>query len=183
VRTAANLSWQQRRLQDAARYYEKATALMDTGYGAVNMLATCYAAMGDTAGARRAAQLALDRAEAALALDRSDGEAWGIAVIALAKLGEAERAREWIDRALLVDPENFSMRYNLACALWAHLKDADAALDMLASVLAQVTTVNLDYYKLDPDWDGLRDDPRFISMIAAAEARLAASSAAESAAG
>jgi adenylate cyclase len=179
--TAANLSFGQRRLEDAIRYWEKATALMETDFGSPCMLITCYTALGDVASARRAGQLTLARAEAALAQDRSNGKAMGMGVSALAVLGEAERAREWIDRALLIDPDNMVMRYNFACNIAVHLKDTDAALAMLGPVVQKATPVFLDHVRVDPDLDPIRDDPRFQAMIAAAEARLAAAKPADGA--
>jgi adenylate cyclase len=118
--------------------------------------------------------VALTRAEAVLAKDRSNGSAMGYGVSALAALGEADRARDWIRRALLIDSDNQLMRYNFACALSAHLKDVDGALGLIGPYLAQVTRYDLDWAKADPDMDPLREDPRFRAMIAKAEARLAA---------
>ncbi len=172
--SAASLSFGQRRLEDACRHWEKAAALMETDFGSPSMLITCYTALGDTASARRAAQLALARAEAALAQDKSNGKAMGMGASALAVLGEAERAREWIDRALLLDPDNMVMRYNFACNSAVHLKDTDAALAMLDPVVEKATPVFLEHVKVDPDLDPIRDDARFQAMIAKAEARLAA---------
>jgi adenylate cyclase len=103
--------------------------------------------------------------------------AMGYGVGALAILGEPDRCRDWIRRALLIDPDNQTMRYDFACALGAHLGDIDGALDLLGPSLAQVTRADLDWAKVDPDMDALRDDPRFQAMIAAAEARLAAAEA------
>jgi hypothetical protein len=57
--------------------------------------------------------------------------------------------------------------------LSVHLKDRQAALDMLESAFAMVSEVFLPYAKVDPDLDFLRDDPRYRAMVAAAEARLA----------
>ena len=85
-------------------------------------------------------------------------------VNALAVLGEAERAEEWMARALRIDPENMTMRYNFACGLIAHLNDADAALAMLAPVLAKDLRGNVRAARTDPDFDALRDDPRFEAM-------------------
>ena len=59
------------------------------------------------------------RAEKAVAQDRSNGNAMGVGVAALAALGEADRAKDWMRRALLIDPDNLMMRYNFACALAA----------------------------------------------------------------
>ena len=51
-----------------------------------------------------------------------------MAVMPLAALGEGERAKEWMSRALLIDPENMTMRYNFACELANHLNDKDGGL-------------------------------------------------------
>jgi adenylate cyclase len=160
-------------LEDAVRYFETATALAETGFTAPAMLVSCYSALGDAENARRAAQTALARIEPVVAQDRSNGHAMAYGAQALAVLGEAERAKEWMARALLINPENQLMRYNFACGLIAILHDADAALDMLGPVLAQDPGNNVRHAKIDPDLDALRDDPRFQAMLAAAEARLA----------
>jgi adenylate cyclase len=172
---AGFISLRQRRLEDAVRYFETATALAETNFGAPSLLASCYTALGDGESARRAARTALARAEKAVDQDRSNGHAMASGVTALAVLGEAERAMEWMARAMLIDPENLMMRYNFACALIAYLNDADAALAMLAPVLAQDPGQHVSGVKTDPDFDALRDDPRFQAMVAAAEARLAGS--------
>ena len=80
-----------------------------------------------------------------------------------------------MDRAMLIDPDNLPMRYNFACALIAHLNDAEAALAMLEPVLEQDRGASVRTAKTDPDLDALRDNPRFQAMLTAAEARLAAS--------
>jgi adenylate cyclase len=174
---AANVYFSQGRIADAIPYYEKATALMEADYGPPAMLITLHIARGETEAARRAARTCLDRAEAILAQDRSNGAAMGYGVSALAVLGEADRARDWIRRALVIDPDNQNMRNNFACALTIHLKDIEGALDLLGPYLAQVTRSDLEWTKVDPDMDPLREDPRFQAMIAAAEARLAAAAA------
>jgi adenylate cyclase len=98
-------------------------------------------------------------------------------------LSEAERAKEWTDRALLIDPGNMVMRYNFACGFAVHLKDTAAALAILGPVVQKATPVFLDHVKIDPDIDPLRGDPRFQAMIAEAEAeaRLAAANPADGA--
>ncbi|HTP76156.1 MAG TPA: adenylate/guanylate cyclase domain-containing protein [Rhizomicrobium sp.] len=174
---AALLSFRQLRLRDAIRFAEKAAALIETDYGSPGVLSTCYTALGDAAAARRAAQVTFARVEKVLEQDRNNGNALSFGVTALMTLGEIERAREWMSRALLVDPENLNMRYNFACALAAQLKDKDAALDMLAPTLKRMTRGLLHLAKVDPDLDALRDLPRFKEMVAAADARLDADEA------
>ncbi len=132
---AGTLSYYQGRLEDAARHFEKAAALIETDLQTVMMLISCFTALGDVENARRIARIALERAEKAVAQDRSHGFAMGVGVGALATLGETERAKDWMDRALMIDPDNLLMRYNFACDLATTLKDTDAALDMLGPVL------------------------------------------------
>jgi adenylate cyclase len=51
------------------------------------------------------------------------GAAMGYGMVALAIRGETEHAREWIKRALLIDPDNMNMRYNFACGLSTYARD------------------------------------------------------------
>ena len=62
-RSAGLLSFRQHRLEDAIRYWEKATALMETDVASPSMLMTCYAALGNSQATRRAAEITLARAE------------------------------------------------------------------------------------------------------------------------
>ena len=100
----------------------------------------------------------------------------GYAVSALGALGEGGRARDWARRALLIDPDNMNMRYNLACALSGQLKDAEGG----AGVAGTVFYAAGIHDKSEPrqvsilTWIPYRNDLRFMVMITVAETRLAA---------
>jgi adenylate cyclase len=137
------------------------------------MLMSCYVAIGNSDAARRAARIALARAESAVAQDPSNGAVVAYCAYALATLGEAERAKNRMDRALLIEPDDWNMRYNFACVLLIHLNEPAAALDVLEPVLANDSGYYLSHIGVDPDFNRLRDNPRFQAMIAAATARIA----------
>jgi adenylate cyclase len=156
----------------ATQHYEKAVAEMDTDFHAWAMLATCYEAQGQKKKVRHAAQKMVAEAQRALEHDPSNGTALGIIAGGYAVLGEAERAHEWIERALLIDPDNLKMRYNFACVLVAHLGENDAALSLLERTLAMAGEMTVRAADSDPDLDPIRADPRFEKMLARAKARL-----------
>jgi adenylate cyclase len=178
---AGFISYRLGRWEDAARHFEKAAALTETDFKAPVQLVSCYTALGDGENARRAARITLERAEKAVAQDRGNGSAMGAGVTALAALGETERAKDWMSRALLIDPDNWIMRYNFARAHATLLHDPDAALDMLGLALERDLDGLLQDTRNEPDFAGLRDDPRFRAMVAAAEARLATAKPADGA--
>ena len=171
---AARLLNRSGKMREAIPYFEKAAALMESDYHSAGMLQTCYAAIGDREGLRRASEVALERTQRALAHDPSTGSALGFGATALAALGDGERAKEWIRRALLMDPDNLTMRWNLVCSLSRYLGDVDAAIDLLATFLDRVPPPMVKYLRLDTDLDPLRDDPRFEELAVAAEQRVAA---------
>jgi adenylate cyclase len=159
------------RYPEAIACYEKAAGLTETAFAATAMIVSCYGAIGDKQGARRAAVRSVEVAEKAVAADPTNGAALGFLVMGLATLGDAERAKAWAERALLLDSQNHNMRYNFACS-FALLNDVDAALDLLEPILAGTSPMVFGM-RNDPDLESVRDHPRFKAMVAAAEARVA----------
>ncbi|MDE2090537.1 MAG: TIR domain-containing protein [Gammaproteobacteria bacterium] len=176
-RAAGRLNYQLHRYEDAIRLFEKAADLIDADLHSASMLISSYNALNDAVGVHRAAELAFKRAEAILTHDQHNSGVIAYSAYALAALGESERAKVRMNRAQLIDPDNWNMRYAFACALSVYLKDKEAALEMLKSVYATITDAFLPYANADPDFELLHDDPRYQAMVAAAEVRLAATGA------
>jgi adenylate cyclase len=162
-----------RRIPEAARHFEKAISVWESDFHSWGMLITCYRAQGDEGGARHAAKMMVDEAEKVLAQDPSNAAALGLVATGLAILGERDRAREWIDRALLLDPDNLNTRYNFACALANELREIETALDLVVTTLEKSDGIIARVAETDPDMDILRDSPRFQKALADAKARLA----------
>jgi len=172
-RETARMLFRQGRIRDAIPFFEKGASLMDSDWSNPMMLITCYDSTGDQDQMRRAAQTALERVERALAKDPTNGTAMAVGAYSLAMFGDRERAREWIRRALLFDPDNLNMRYNLACTIVRQLDDADEALDILQPFFERLNSTTLiRHLEVDPDLDPIRDHPRFKEMLAAAKKRL-----------
>jgi adenylate cyclase len=159
-------------IQGATAFYEKAVELMESDFHAWALLITFYQAQQDRENVLRAARMMVSQAEKAIQQDPSNGAALGIIAGGFAALGEPDRAREWIDRAMLIDPDNLTMRYNFACVLAAHLHDKEGALKLLERTLSVAGEMELRMAETDPDFKSLRDDERFQQILNRAAMRL-----------
>ena len=168
---AGRHSYRDGQYDEACRYFAKAAELSEGDFDSVGMLTSACAAKGDVAGMRRAAQRAVDRAERALTQDNGDVVATSYGAYALAALGERDRAKEWIEQALLIDPENLHMRYNLACAVSVYLNEPEFALSVLTPSFAVATLDFLRHAEVDPDLANARLDPRFGALLEASRKR------------
>ena len=178
-RVAGMCSMALRRYDDAIRYFEAAAAVVDTEFTAASFAPQCYEAKGDPAGMRAAAKRALTRIEKVIAVEPDHGRALGYGAGLLASLGEGERAKEWIERGTLLDPDNTILHFNFVCAL-TRLKEFEAAIDLLSSVIDKGSQGWLTWLDSDTDFDPLRTQPRFVEIVQKAKARFAIESAAAS---
>ncbi len=162
------------RHDEAILHWERATELSEADLAATSHVAMCYRATGQHEKVLDTARRTLGRAERVLAENSSDSYALITGVSALAKLGEAERTKQWAVRVKAVDPDDPSIDYNIACAM-ALLGETDAALDTLEACLPRVDPVTFSVWvEQDTDLDALRDFPRFQRLVRDLDARAAA---------
>ncbi len=161
-----------RRNDDAIGCLEKAAAAIEADFWALGMAIQCYQAVGDDEGVKSAAQRCLARVEKVIVAEPDHGLAIGWGVSALVALHEVDRAKEWTSRALLLDPDNTNLIFNLACNM-VLLGELDKAIELLAPVFARVQRQNLLWFAADTTLDPIRNDPRYKALLAQAEARLA----------
>jgi len=171
-REAARQMFRQGRIRDSIPYFEKAVTLMPSDWHSPMMVMTCHQSVGDEDSMLKSARTSIERAEMALAKDPANTQLLAAGANALALLGEEGRAREWIDRALLLDPDNNSTRYNLACAFVVRLNDTERAIEVLGPYFEHAIPDRIKHVEADPDMDPIRDDPRFKAMMSAAKQRL-----------
>ena len=165
------------RHDDAILHWERAIELSEADLAATSHVAMCYRATGQHEKVLDTARRTLGRAERVLAENSSDSYALITGVSALAKLGEAERVKQWVLRVKAVDPDDPSIDYNIACAM-ALLGETEAALDTLDACLQRVDPVTFSVWvERDNDLDTLRDLPRFQRLVRDLDARAAAAKA------
>jgi adenylate cyclase len=172
-REVARMLFRHDHIRDAIPYFEKAASLMDADWSSPMMLTTCYEAINDRAQLERVARMTMERTERALAKDPTNGTALAAGAYSLAMFGDKERAVEWMRRALVLDPDNLNMRYNLACTMVRQLGDVDETLNTLEPFFERVSSATImRHMEVDPDLNPLRSDPRFQKMFAATKQRL-----------
>ena len=155
----------QKRYQDSIDHLEAAIALDADAFRPAGIVTQVYEAIGDKKNELAAAHRCLERCEKILRVEPDHGGALGFLVTSLAYLGETERAHEWTKRAILFDPDNTRLHYNLACAM-AKLRDADTAIDLLMGVVPKINSGWLRWMHVDTSLDPIRDDPRFKALVA-----------------
>jgi adenylate cyclase len=152
---------------------ERALALGSKDHSSAALLVTCCSALGDAVGLRRAAEKAVGYSESYLICDPSNGSAFASAARGLAALGETERARKWIRKALNVDPGNLAMRYSLAATAAGLLGDERQALEIVEAFAESVRFVpHVRLLERDPSWAPIRDGPAFRAILQRARKRV-----------
>jgi len=119
--------------------------------------------LGQFEEARKATREGIHRAEHILVLNPLDGRALSLGSGALLEDGQRTRAMEWSQRSLELYPDDLSALVNGAC-LRAKVGLKEEALDLLERVFARGWGKR-DWVEHDPDYDSLRDDPRFKNLL------------------
>jgi adenylate cyclase len=170
-REAARLLMQHRRVEEAWQHYVLAASLDENDFHSCMMQLTCHYAQGQKEKMPEVARQMLERSERVLAEDNLNAAALGVSAGAFAILGDMDRAKDRIQRAMMVDPDNINMPYNFACVLACWVGDIEGALDMLEPMMPRQSRSLMLTMLADPDMDPLRDHPRFKRMVAEAMKR------------
>jgi adenylate cyclase len=104
------------------------------------------------------------RAERVLSLNPLDVRALSLGSVALFDDGQTERAIEWSRKSLELYPDDMSTLVNATC-LRARVGQKQEAIDAFERLVA-LGWGKRDWVEHDPDYDVLRDDPRFKRLLA-----------------
>jgi len=151
-------------LERAAALFERAGEVKPDDYQSWCLLIHVYRSLGRTDKIEAAARKGIALAENELAMHPENPRPAALGAAALLAIGETERAREWLTRALAIDPDDLLTLYNAAC-IYAHLGEADRALDLLERFIPLANDLNRAWIKHDSDFDSLRGHPRFQKIL------------------
>jgi len=150
-------------IERSAELFGKAAQTRHEDFQSPMLQAQALRMLGRQEETRGAEREGIDRAERALKLNPSDVRALSLGAGTLFHSGQPERALEWSRRALELNPDDMGSLVNAAC-LHAKLKHKEEAINLLERVFARGWGKR-DWVEHDPDYDILRDDPRFQRML------------------
>jgi len=151
------------RAEQALPYYRAAERLSPEEYQPPCMLAGALFSLGRQDEALAAATRALANIDAQLASRPDDERALQLGAVLSARVGQRDRALDYVGRALRLSPDGFATAYNVACA-YAVLGMRDEALGSLDRAIRNGRG-DLGWIEHDPDFDVLRVDPRFDAIV------------------
>jgi TolB-like protein/Tfp pilus assembly protein PilF/tRNA A-37 threonylcarbamoyl transferase component Bud32 len=150
-------------IERSAELFRRAAEARPEDYQSMTLLAQSLSMLGRSDDALEANREAVARVERQLELNPSDSRALSLGAHSLFAVEERQRAMEWIERALDLYPEEQGVLINGAC-LMAKAGEHDRALDLL-EFAAEHGWGKADWIAHDPDYDSLRDHPRFQAIL------------------
>ena len=147
-----------------AAFFERAGEVKPDDYQSWCLLIHVYRSLDRTDKIEAAARKGIALAEKELALHPENPRPAALGAAGLLAIGETERAREWLTRALAIDPDDLLTLYNAAC-VYAQLGEAEPALDLLERFIPLANDLNRAWIKHDSDFDSLRRHPRFQKIL------------------
>ena len=150
-------------IERSAELFGRAGEVRQEDFQSMVLLAQSLRKLGRLDEADEANREAVRRVERQVELDPTDARALSLGAHALDDDGQRERALGWSRRALELHPNDQGVLTNGAC-LFARAGHADEALELLERTFARGFGKR-DWIEHDPDYDSLRDHPRFQAML------------------
>jgi len=147
----------------AAKLFKKAAEVDPADYQSRCLRAQILRGAGRLDEARKQAEGAIDVVEKHIKWNPDDARALHLGAGSLVILGNTERARRWLHRAIEIAPEDSVVLYNVACNL-ATLGDVEKSLDYLERAV-QHGTISSAWMRNDEDLANLREHSRYAELL------------------
>jgi adenylate cyclase len=151
-------------IEHSVELFAKAAEVRQEDYQSPSFQAQSLQMLGRVDEARAATRESVVRAERILALNPLDGRALAIGALALYDEGDVGRAFEWSQRCVDLYPDDLSALLNNACLKFRSGMHEEG-LDILERFFGRGQGKR-DWVEHDPDYDCVRDHPRFKAMFA-----------------
>jgi adenylate cyclase len=155
----------QGKLERTAALFKRAAEIKPDDYQSLILLIQIYQSLGRDRDKEDVARKGTERAERELTLHPENARPAYLGAGALTTLGETDRAREWVSRALAIDPDDIYTQYNAAC-VYSMLGDIEPAFDLLERILPYAGhELKHGWIKHDSSLDALRSHPRYQKIL------------------
>ncbi len=148
----------------AADYYVRALEVQPDDPQAPLLLQAELRTLGRMEEADKYAEMGVRRAEESVRQHPEWSRPAQLVAAVLASIGRGEEAREWMERALAIDPDDNLALYNAACT-FAQLGEKERAIELLQRWAPNAGLEKRLWLRNDTDFEPLRDDPRFKQIL------------------
>ena len=150
-------------IEKSVGLFRKASEVNREDFQSLSLLEQSLSALGRKKEAEDAVREAIRRAENQLEFDPTNRRTLSLGAHSLYSDGQEEKSFEWMNKALELYPDDQGVLTNYAC-LMAKMGRKKEALDVLEKIFGKGYGKK-DWIEHDPDYDSLRDDPRFQALL------------------
>ncbi len=161
---AARFHYARGEAEEAARLFRKAHNVRPDEYQALVLGSNALRRLDRVEEAERTQVEALKAIEAHLELYSDDARAYYLGASIWRFSDRPDKAQEWLDKALTLEPDDAAVHYNVAC-YYARIPEAERAFEHLGRAI-ELGFRHRAWVENDPDFDQLRTDPRFSALLA-----------------
>ncbi len=149
-------------IEKSAELFRKASEVRLEDFQSLVLLSQCLRMLGKPE-SQEVLLEGINRARKHLKINPADSRVLSLGSVSLWEYGEREEALKWMSRALELFPEDASVLINGAC-LFALDGNKEKALTLLEMAFSKGYG-NKSWIERDPDYDSLRNEPRFIALF------------------